>query len=84
MMILRNGTRRKSHPRLLPALFLPLLLLTTLQVSSSDWFIAAPAWMETGGPEALHQLCMTLKAEGARSSNATREARCTTCVCVTN
>jgi hypothetical protein len=28
------------------------------------WFIATPAWMETGGPEALHQLCMQLRALG--------------------
>jgi hypothetical protein len=33
-----------------------------------QWFVAAPAWMETGGPEALHQLCMQLRGAGEAAS----------------
>ena len=36
--------------------------------AGGQWFVAAPAYMETGGPEALHQLCMALNAVGQHAS----------------
>eukprot|EP00960_Hanusia_phi_P036718 752483-Hanusia_phi.AAC.1 len=58
-----------------PSLLLLLLFYLSLHlpaVSSQDgtclqpgaWFVAVPAYMETGGPEALHQLCDMLRRQG--------------------
>lgn len=38
------------------------------EAARREWFIAAPAFMETGGPEALHQLCLKLREAGEEAS----------------